>query len=278
MQKNNTMKYLKILFIFLFQLSFSQEEITHSIYFETDKYEITDIQKMPLFEFIVQTDTVKIKEIEIYGYCDDVGKQDYNFILSNNRANAVQNILTNYGIKNKIILKIEGKGSIIIEDDLVENLPEVRSKNRRVDVVIRLKPQPKSKYNIPGVYHVVQKNHEIGDRILLEDVLFERASSVLNVKARNELDRNIKELQKNKNYHIEIQGHVCCTPLNFKEAIDKDTKKRELSTNRAKAVYKYLAARNIPKARMTFEGYGNKKPLGLSPAQDRRVEIVIVKI
>ena len=272
------MKFLKLLFIFLLQLGFSQEEITHSIYFETDKFEIIETQKMPLFEFIVKTDTIKIQEIEIYGYCDDVGKQDYNFVLSTNRAKEVQKILTNYGIKNKIILKIEGKGSVIIEDDLIDNLPEIRSKNRRVDVVIRLKPQPKSKYNIPGVYHIIQKNHEVGDRILLEDVLFERGGSVLNIKARNELDRNIKELQKNKNYHIEIQGHVCCTPLNFKEAIDKATQKRELSTNRARAVYKYLLAKNISKTRMTFVGYGNKKPLGLSPAQDRRVEIVIVKI
>ncbi|MFY7811819.1 MAG: OmpA family protein [Flavobacterium sp.] len=272
------MKIVKIIVLCIFQSFLAQEEITHSIYFETDKFDISEIQKSPLLDFVVRTDTAKIQEIEIYGYCDDVGKQDYNFILSNNRATEVQKMLIDFGIKNKIILKIEGKGSIIIEDDLIENLPEIRSKNRRVDLVIRLKPQPKSKYNLPGVYHIIQKNHEIGDRILLENVLFERASSVLNVKARNELDKNVTQLLKNKNYHIEIQGHVCCTPLNFKEAIDKDTKKRELSTNRAKAVYKYLLAKNIPKSRMTFVGYGNKKPLGLLPAQDRRVEIVIVKI
>jgi outer membrane protein OmpA-like peptidoglycan-associated protein len=271
------MKLLKIVLLFIIQCTFAQEEITHSIYFETDKFDISSIQNQPLLEFIVRTDTAKIKEIEIYGYCDDVGKQDYNYILSTNRAAEVQKVITDFGIKNKIILKIEGKGSIIIEDDLIENLPEVRSKNRRVDLVIRLKPQPKSKYNIPGLYHIIQKNHEIGDRILLENLLFERASSSLNIKARNELDKIVSQLQKNKNYHIEIQGHVCCTPLNFKEAIDKDTKKRELSTNRAKAVYKFLVARNIPKNRMTFVGHGNKKPLGQTPAQDRRVELVIVK-
>ena len=88
------MKFLKLLFIFLLQLGFSQEEITHSIYFETDKFEIIETQKMPLFEFIVKTDTIKIQEIEIYGYCDDVGKQDYNFVLSTNRAKEVQKILT----------------------------------------------------------------------------------------------------------------------------------------------------------------------------------------
>jgi hypothetical protein len=47
------------------------------------------------------------------------------------------------GITSKIIVTIEGKGRIMIDDDIVENLPEKRSKNRRVDLVLNLKPLPK---------------------------------------------------------------------------------------------------------------------------------------
>ena len=63
-----------------------------------------------------------------------------------------------------------------------------------------------------------------------------------------------------------------------KEAIDKDTRKRELSKNRAERVYKFLHSRGISKVRMTFKGYGNSQPLGKDEQFDRRVELVITKI
>ena len=87
-----------------------------------------------------------------------------------------------------------------------------------------------------------------------------------------------KLLNRYKNLHIEIQGHVCCTPPNHKEAIDKSTKKRKLSHNRAETVYKYLIMKKVSKDRMTFKGYGNTVPLGKGPELDRRVELVITKV
>ena len=63
----------------------------------------------------------------------------------------------------------------------------------------------------------------------------------------------------------------------YRELIDKNTKKRALSHNRAQAVYKYLVAKRIEKKRMTFKGYGNTQPLGNGSEQDRRVEFLITK-
>jgi outer membrane protein OmpA-like peptidoglycan-associated protein len=196
--------------------------------------------------------------------------------LSTKRAAAIQNKFIESGIKSKIIVTIEGKGRILIDDDIVENLPEKRSKNRRVDVVLNLKPLPK--IEIPGFYSTIQKNHIVGDHVYLDNVLFERGSSKLTFKSKNELDKIAKLLHKYKNLQFEIQGHVCCTPPYQKEAIDKDTKKRQLSTNRAQSVYKYLIFKKIPKTRMTFKGYGNTVPLGKGAEYDRRVELVITKI
>ena len=175
-------------------------------------------------------------------------------------------------------MTIEGKGRILIEDDILDNLPAVRSKNRRVDIVLNMKPLPKVELKIPGVYTTFNKENIVGDRILLSDMLFERGSSVLTLKCKNELDKVAKMLQKHKNIHIEIQGHICCTPPNHKEAIDKDTKKRKLSHNRAEKVYKYLILKKVAKERLTFKGYGNTKPLGKGPELDRRVELVITKM
>jgi outer membrane protein OmpA-like peptidoglycan-associated protein len=257
---------------------FAQEEIVQSIYFETNKSDVESKYAGELSNFLQKVDSTRVESIEIFGYCDDVGKDDYNRKLSTDRANKVKSEITKSGVKSKIIVTIEGKGRILIDDDIEENLPEVRSKNRRVDVLLNMKPQPEEEIKLPGFYNTFNKDNIVGDRIMLSDMIFERGSSKLSIKSKNQLDKIARMLLKNKNINIEVQGHVCCTPPNHKEAIDKGTKKRKLSHNRAEAVYKYLILKKVPKTRMTFKGYGNTKPLGKSPELDRRVELVITKV
>ncbi|MDR6969166.1 outer membrane protein OmpA-like peptidoglycan-associated protein [Flavobacterium arsenatis] len=271
------LKFLKILPLFLFGLMNAQEEVVHSVYFEFDKFNLKAKQLSDVVAFVKTVDSTRIESIEIFGYCDDRGKDAYNVKLSQNRANTIQQEFIKNGIKNKVIVTIEGKGRVLIDDDVVENLPEVRSKNRRVDVVLNFKPLPK--IQIPGYFHnTISKNPTVGDRIYLDNLLFDRGSSVLTLKSKKELDRMAKLLLKHKNVEFEIQGHVCCTPNFQKEAIDRHTRKRKLSHNRAEAVFKYLKLKKIPEKRMTFKGYGNTVPLGKGPEYDRRVELLITKV
>jgi outer membrane protein OmpA-like peptidoglycan-associated protein len=269
-------RFLKILPLFICGLLYSQEEVVQSVYFDFDKFNLDEKQGNAVVDFIKNTDSTRIESVQIFGYTDDVGKEAYNFKLSTNRANTIREKLIHSGIKNKIIVTIEGKGRILIEDDVVENLPEKRSKNRRVDVVLNLKPLPK--IEIPGFYNSIQKKHVVGDHIYLENLLFERGSSKLTFEAKTQLDKIAKLLLKYKTLEFEIQGHVCCTPPYQKEAIDMETRKRNLSSNRAESVYKYLNFKKIAKTRMTFKGYGNTVPLGKGSEYDRRVELVITKI
>lgn len=269
-------KILNSIFLLCSGFIFAQEEAVHSVYFEFDKFALTDNQIKEAVHFITNTDSTRIISIQIFGYTDDIGKDAYNFKLSTSRANAIKNKLIDNGIKSKIIITIEGKGRILIEDDIVENLPEKRSKNRRVDIVLNLKELPKLR--LPGFYNSVKNNHVVGDHIYLETILFDKGSSVLTLKSRDNLDKIALLLQRYKNIEFEVQGHVCCTPPEQHEAIDKDTRKRQLSTNRANTVYNYLVFRRINKNRMKFKGYGNTVPLGKSSEYDRRVELVITKI
>lgn len=271
----NRLNYLFVLLIGSF--AFAQEEIVHSVYFDFDKYNVREDQKESVLNFIKTLDSTMIESISIYGYCDDRGKDEYNYVLSTNRANAIKDKLNENGIKNKIIVSIEGKGRIMIEDDFIKNLPEVRSKNRRVDVVANLKDIKEDPIDIPGVYEIITDNNIVGDRIYLKKLLFDRGSSVLTPQSKMELNRMAALLNKYKNYHFEIQGHVCCTPMSKKEAVDKATRKRELSKNRAEAVYKYMISRKVARYRMTFKGYGTSQPLGQDPRLDRRVEFLITK-
>ena len=270
------------LFFLLFSLfsfvTFAQEdEEVHSIFFEFDKYDLKEEQANAVVAFVSKIDTARIESVQIFGYCDDRGKDAYNYTLSTNRANTVKDKLIEKGIKSKIIITLEGKGRIMLDEDMQTNIPEARSKNRRVDVVVNFKPVVIEDLKIPGVYSSIKKDRIVGDRIYLDHVLFERGSSQLTYKAKKELDRIALELHKYKNIHFEIQGHVCCTPTFQKEAVDRDTKKRELSINRAKRVYNYFLMKRISKTRMTFKGYGNTQSLKKGSTLDRRVELLITK-
>ena len=270
------LRFLQFITLFFCGFVFAQEEVVQSVYFEFDSYSLDETQAKATVDFIKSADSTRIESIQIFGYTDDIGKEDYNFKLSTDRANAIQNCLIAGGITKKIIVTIEGKGRILIDDDVLENLPEKRSKNRRVDVVLNMNPPPK--IEIPGYYNDIQKKHVVGDHIYLENVLFERGSNKLSIDAKNQLDKISKLLLKNKTLSFEIQGHVCCVPHQYKDAIDFSTRKRNLSVSRAEAVYNYLVFKKIPKTRMTFKGYGNSVPLGKGKEYDRRVEFVITKI
>ena len=136
-------RFLKLFPLFIFGLLHAQEEVVHSVYFEFDKFSVDDKQGREVVDFIKTTDSTRIETIQIFGYTDDIGKDAYNYKLSENRATTLQNKLLDNGIKSKIIVTIEGKGRILIDDDIVDNLPEKRSKNRRVDLVLNLKELPK---------------------------------------------------------------------------------------------------------------------------------------
>lgn len=265
--------HVKILLFFCYGFLSAQERTTETAYFEFNKYSLQKNQAQNILNFAKQVDTTAIESIQIYGYCDDRGSNDYNYKLSENRVKTVQKILIENGFNKNRIVIIEGKGRILISQDTVRDLNQIRSKNRRVDIFLVKKNSFKN-----GIYNSFHETHAIGDRILLDNILFALGSSKLNAQSKKELDKIVLFLQKNKRINFEIQGHVCCTPNYYSDGIDRETKERKLSSNRAKTVFRYLISRGINSLRMTYKGYGNRKPLGKGEALDRRVELVITKI
>ena len=187
------LRILKLSLLFIFGIANAQEEIVHSVYFDVNKYNLDDSRVENLVKFIKESDSARVESISIYGYCDDRGKEEYNFKLSNNRANAIRDKLVEEGVKNKIIVTIEGRGRVLIEDD-IDNISEVRSKNRRVDVVMNFKEIPIEKLNIPGVFSEIHKTHVVGDRIYLDKLLFAKGSSKLTAKSKTEVDVIVRRL------------------------------------------------------------------------------------
>ncbi|MFD2942218.1 OmpA family protein [Flavobacterium notoginsengisoli] len=263
---------LAILLLSFYTVS-AQQKPVETIYFEFDRYDLTNKQKTVVSGFIKNIDTSKVESIQIYGYCDDRGTDSYNFKLSDKRAITIQNLLVHYGFKKNKIVILEGRGRIKVKTDTVKNLHETRLQNRRVDLIVV------KKHNFGKDIHTSFKDKlKVGDRVYLETILFNIGSAKLTLTARKELDNVAITLQTHPNLNFEIRGHVCCTPEIYNDGIDRDTKERRLSWNRAKTVFHYLMNKKISKTRMTYVGCGNKYPLGHGDKYDRRVEFLITKI
>lgn len=265
--------YFKLITLISFSYLTAQGKKVETVYFDFDKYSLELEQQQTILDFIIQADTSKIESIQIYGYCDDRGDSDYNYKLSEQRVNTVTNILTSHGFnKNKIVI-VEGKGRVILTDNSFDNLAEIRSKNRRVDLLI----VRKNSFG-KGIFNSIQEKHNVGDRIYFENIQFTLGSSKLSLNSKKELDKIVEQLQQNKNIEFEIRGHVCCTPSYYNDAIDRETNERQLSFNRAKIVFWYLISKKVNSLRMSYKGCGNSFPLGKGEDIDRRVEFLITKI
>lgn len=261
-------RYFETLLFLTFGFLSAQESNMQSVYFEFDKFSLDKTQTNTIISIINSPNFSRFESIQLYGYCDDRGSEDYNDKLSKKRVATVQEILLSNGILQNNIFICEGKGRVNLDKDTVKNLEKTRLKNRRVDMLF-IKSRAITFF---------PENPKVGDLIVLERLNFELGSSVLSLKAKKELDRTVVLLTKHKSLQFEIKGHVCCTSSKYSDGIDQEGQERNLSINRAKNVFTYLRSKGISPYRMSYKGYGNQFPLGKGDAFDRRVEFLVTKL
>jgi len=115
----------------------------------------------------------------------------------------------------------------------------------------------------------------VGEKVILNNVLFELNSATLDLKAKKELLVARTFLEDNPKIEIEIGGHTDITG----EA-DYNLK---LSKDRAKAVLDFFVEHGIDLSRLTYAGFGESKPISNTigaeaNALNRRIELVIIGI
>ena len=272
-----------VLFIFIASnLCFSQSIKSHIVYFDTNKYEVIETEQNRLLLFVQNLNKSKIKRISIYGFCDDRGTNQYNLVLSQERANSIKDILYENGVSTDLITNVDGRGEILIKVVESKNLNIIRGLNRKVEISVEYKKKPPLKnknFDDKGrqLPLTLESNLMVGDNVVLDKILFRTGHSYV-LKESKEVLSNIAQILKEKNFlFFTIKGHVCCTSEG-KDAIDRKTGKRNLSQERAKSIFYYLVKKGIDKKRMKYIGMKHKQPLGGDPKFDRRVEIEITSI
>ncbi|MDY6815783.1 MAG: peptidoglycan -binding protein [Pseudomonadota bacterium] len=122
----------------------------------------------------------------------------------------------------------------------------------------------------------------VGDRFLLpSELLFASGSAELGEDGKRELDKLAKllldvasKIPEDVDWILRVDGHTDIIPINTPEFPSN----RELSTARAVAVVRYLAAQGVPERRMAAAGFGEFFPVaeGTSPEalqKNRRIEL-----
>jgi len=165
---------------------------------------------------------------------------------------------------------------IIPTTTVIEVEEEIVEEDEFLDIPTKLNP-PIDNTQEP-FKSLLSKKLKKGQIIRLENILFYKGRSTILEESQPLLDRVAEILIARKDIHFEIHGHVCCINPAYPDAYNRDTKKSNLSKDRAKAIYRILRDRGVNHTRMIFKGYGRKKPLGGHDKLDRRVELYITKI
>ena len=118
----------------LSSVSFSQNEtkkIKKEFYFESNSSLLNKNELNVLNKYLRLIDKFNLIRIEISGYTDSDGNENYNQKLSQKRVNTIVELVKKKNVKTKLITKAKGEKNPTYDNNSLE-----KKKNRRVEVLI----------------------------------------------------------------------------------------------------------------------------------------------
>lgn len=126
-----------------------------------------------------------------------------------------------------------------------------------------------SKMQTVAHLNVVYESLSQGDLLLMPSLKFDPGSHELSSSKNKDLQELLKAMRSHPDLEIEIQGHT--------DATGTEEKNRILSDKRARSVYDFLVENAIEPKRISYNGFGSKKPRYYqSTEKNRRIEVKII--
>lgn len=269
------MKFVfSIVFFWFGYFAFSQEQVT--FYFDTDKFELNKTESAKLQQWIAENKTSKI--LSITGSTDEVGTSGYNDTLSQKRVSYIFN-----QVNGKINIRPDFKSISLGEKGATSTN---KAENRKAIIHYLLEKDLEKEDEILGIKETVEviipenatleekvKLSKVGAKIVLKNINFYQNTFATVPESQGAMYDLLYVMQNNPNLKIEIQGHICCIAKDY----------RNLSTDRAKQIKRFLVYSGIPQHRIQTKGFGVSQPIYPIPeaseeqaAANRRVEIQIL--
>ncbi len=287
-----------ILFLISVVTCHAQEQLT--VYFDSNKFELSSLENTKLNSWISENKENKI--LAIHGFTDEDGTNGFNDTLAQKRVNFIFNSVKNqikiredfktrsFGesftqSKNKaenrrVIIYYILKKDLFREDEILGIKKEIVEKLPKPEIVYPEKlvfENPngtKSEFKLDRTFMKKVGEAKTGEKLQIENLNFIINTFAVVNESRGKLYELLLVLQKNPGLKIEIQGHLCCMPVD----------RTDLSTQRAKAIYNFLVKQEVSKERLSYKGFGSSQPIYTLPEKDekeraanRRVEILIVE-
>ena len=290
--------YFYIILLFLSVSLKAQEQ--ESFYFDSNKSELRKSELSRLDKWI--SDNPKVKIVAINGYTDEDGGVGYNDTLAQKRVNTVYRI-----VKDKVKIREDFKTRSFGK---LHQQSANKAENRRVTIyyilekdlareneilgIVEEKPveKPKPKRQYPDIIEIRNPNGTVsqfeldtefmnrvdeakpGEKLKIENLNFHLNTFAIVNESRGKLYELLLVMQHNPELKIDIQGHICCSTSD----------RKDLSTQRAKAIANFLRSQGIEKSRVAYQGFGTSQPIYAIPekneeerAANRRVEVYIVE-
>lgn len=279
--------------------AFSQEQV--SLYFDSNKFVLTKKEENRLNQWLLANSNNKI--VAIHGFTDEDGTTGFNDTLAQKRVDFIFN-----KVKDQIQIRPDFK-TLSLGEKFKQS--DVKAENRRVtifyileqdipreDEILGLKKETpiveeakpeieypeklvfenpngtKTEYKLNRDFMKRVGNAKSGEKLTIDNLNFVINTFAIVPESRGKLYELLLVLQNNPQLKIEIQGHLCCMPVD----------RTDLSTQRAKAIYNFLITNDVYRARLSYKGFGSSQPIYPLPekneaerAANRRVEILIVE-
>ena len=119
--------------VYLNKIKENNTIVMRNVFFETGMYDLKPTSKSELDKLVDFLNANPTLTIEIGGHTDDIGNDNDNKVLSQNRANSVMTYLINAGIDKK---RLTAKGYGETKPVATNATPEGRALNRRTEITI----------------------------------------------------------------------------------------------------------------------------------------------